>query len=221
MESHRLDGDAVAEIERIIGYSFADKALLERCFTLASASAENNNERLEFLGDALIEAFVSEFLYRETDDSEGEMTGRRQEIVSNGELKRVTERMGLERYLVYAGTACNVGKKPIGSLFEALTAGIYLDGGYLASRDFVIGNLIDRNDEGRENYKGALQEYLQKVKLPLARYVCKKSGEDHRPTFTVTVRSAAGEAVGRGASVKSAEQAAAKALLEKIKKGQE
>lgn len=218
MEEHRLDGDAVAEIERILGYSFADKSLLIRCFTLSSASAENNNERLEFLGDALIEAFVSEFLYRETDDSEGEMTARRQEIVSNGELKKVTERLGLEQYLLFAGTACNVGKKPIGSLFEALTAGIYLDGGYPASRDFVTRNLLLEKDEGRENYKGALQEYLQKAKQPLARYVCKKTGEDHHPTFTVTVRSALGEARGRGTSVKAAEQAAAKALLQKIKR---
>lgn len=218
MEPRGLNGDEVAEIENILGYSFADKSLLERCFTLSSASAESNNERLEFLGDALIEAFVSGFLYRETSDSEGEMTRRRQEIVSNGELKKTTERLGLQRYLLYVGTECNVGIKPIGSLFEAVTAGIYLDGGFAAAKKFVTENLLIGRENGDENYKGALQEYLQKEKLPLAKYVLgKKSGEDHCPTFTVTVRSVAGSATANGASVKAAEQAAAKALLEKIR----
>lgn len=216
MSALDLDDDRVGEIEKIIGYSFADKSLLRRCFTLSSASAERNNERLEFLGDALIEAFVSGFLYLETNDSEGAMTKRRQEIVSNGELKKATERLGLHRYLLYSGTTCNVGVKPIASLFEAVTAGIYLDGGYIPAKRFVSENLLFGRDSEEVNYKGALQERLQKSGFPLAKYILsEKSGADHHPTFTVTVRSVLGEAVARGASIKAAEQAAAKLLLEK------
>ncbi|MBP5242419.1 MAG: ribonuclease III family protein, partial [Clostridia bacterium] len=166
------------EIEEIIGYAFQDKTLLKRCFTLSSAS-DVNNERLEFLGDALLEAYVSGALYRYSNFDEGTMTKLRQNVVSDDNLRQAVEGMGLEKYLVYTGKRENLGRKPIASLFEALTAGIYLDGGMQAAGQFIAAKLLARHkgvcgksvqEMTEVNHKGVLQEYLQGRGFPRAEY---------------------------------------------------
>lgn len=222
--------ERIAEIENIIGFDFRNKELLKQCFTLSSASGEKNNERLEFLGDAVIELVASDALYRYSEAGEGDMTKVRQNFVSNAALKNAVERLGLHRYLVYSGTDRNIGTKPIASLFEALTAGIYLEGGLEAARAFIIENLISveaapylkriKSLNG-ENGKGALQEYLQGKEKGQARpeYVTlEKTGPDHCPTFKVEVKAAGKSAVAEGKSKAEAEQAAAKELLKILKK---
>lgn len=217
----------VRQVEEIIGYSFRDKALLRRCFTLSSAS-EKNNERLEFLGDAVIEFCVSDELYRRMESDEGDMTELRKKFVSNDVLRATVERLGLEKYLLYAGRRENVGKKPIASLFEALAAGIYLDGGMPAAKAFIQEKLIRHEAEkifggGRKdaNYKGMLQEYLQGAGVPRAEYtLLEKTGPDHRPLFRVKASAQGLTGTGEGGSKTEAEQAAAKEILERLAKGQ-
>ncbi len=217
-----FDEETVGKIEKTVGFHFRDKELLKRCFTLSSRS-KKNNERLEFLGDALLEAIVSEELYFRSEAEEGEMTSVRQTLVSDETLREVVLSMGLEEYLDYAGrTECNLGKKPVASLFEALTAGIYLEGGMSAAKAFVSDKLLSSVSFGERetpNYKGRLQEYLQAEGSPFAKYgAARKSGPDHRPVFEVCAEAKGRKACGRGESKKAAEQEAAKRLLEELKK---
>ncbi len=221
-----LRPEQAAEIEGIIGYSFRDKALLRQCFTLSSAS-ERNNERLEFLGDAVIGFCVAEMLYLRSEEDEGDMTERRKKFVANDVLRAAVERLGLEKYLLHAGGREAVGKKPVASLFEALAAGIYLDGGMPAAKAFIADKLMKpeakrASGEARSgvNHKGMLQEYLQGAGMPRAEYqLLEKSGPDHRPFFRVRASAQGRSGTGEGGSKAAAEQAAAEKLLESLRNG--
>ena len=214
-------------VESILGYSFKDKKLLEQCFTLASASRVNN-ERLEFLGDSVMQFVVSDILYRRLKGDEGDMTELRKAFVSNEVLWSVVEEMDLKRYIRYSGKQQNLGKKPVASLFEAIIAGIFLDGGLRAAKKFIVEKLVKVRSEKlfktklaqEKNFKGVLQEYLQGKGQPRAVYqLIQKSGPDHNPTFLVSVKTQSHQATGTGNSKTAAEQAAAKKLLESIRQG--
>ncbi len=183
------------EIEREIGFSFRDKELLKLAFihsTYSNAHGGENNERLEFLGDAVLELIVSERLYGigagKEELNEGQMTEARQKLVSQKALASAAKKLGLCQYLLFEGGASNVGEKTVASLFEALTAAIYLDaaGGYAAAQKFVSHNL---SLSGEENYKQRLQELLQsRPGGTMPEYgEARKSGEDHAPIWTVSV----------------------------------
>lgn len=206
--------------ERLIGYTFRDKNLLVTCFTHSSYAHEHgveSNERLEFLGDAVLGCIVSEYLFAEGGD-EGKMTERRQELVSAKPLKRAIEKTGLQKLLILSDPS-NPGEKAISSLFEALVAGIYLDGGMAAAKKFVREKLIDLSYRDDENFKGELQEFLQAKKLDRAEYrLVSRSGEDHAPRFTVEVSAAGKKALGEGGSKSEAEKAAARKLLGILRK---
>ena len=201
-----------SETEKKLGYVFRDKSLLETCFTHASYAKTHgtqSNERLEFLGDALIGFLVAEELYRGSDDQEGDMTKRRIAIVSKRPLEEAVRAMGIG-YVYFSGGENNLGKKSISSLFEAVAAGIYLDGGMECARTFVrekllpyAGNFDDFKSRLNELYPHAVQ-YGE----------CLRSGQDHAPCFTVRVTASGKSAQGSGASKEQAEQSAAKALLE-------
>ena len=214
----KFDASAV---QKRIGYVFRDPALLKRCFTHSSYSnayGGESNERLEFLGDAVLGYIVADELYRQG-GSEGEMTRTRIRLVSQKPLQRAVRAMGLEEFLLFSGEN-NVGEKGVASLFEALLAGICLDGGMDAARMFVRAHLPFAQDK-EPNYKGELQEYLQKMHLALAAYeVVAQEGEDHAPRFTVRATAAGKAAEGTGKSVRDAEKAAAKELLARLKKGE-
>lgn len=221
MEKKWLSPEEISEIEGILGYEFRDKGLLCRCFTLSSASGECNNERLEFLGDAVIEFCVSDALYRTEECGEGDLTELRKKFVSNDALRSVTEQMGLRKYMLYEGRRENLGKKPVASLLEAIVAGIYLDGGIGAAMDFVSERLLEgrkrllqgAKEAAAVNYKGILQEFLQGRGMPRAEYVTvSKSGPDHCPSFLVCAKAQGAEAYGSGGSKAEAEQAAARSL---------
>ena len=206
-----LSSSDLTRIEEKIGYAFRDRSLLCTCFTHSSYANRfggESNERLEFLGDAVLGFLVAEQLYGRG-GSEGEMTSARIRQVSAGPLEEAVRRMGLESYLLTAGTA---GEKCISSLFEALAAGIYLDGGMQAAREFVLRHLPSSSEP---NYKGDLQEYLQGRHMETARYtLVSRSGEAHAPHFVVRAEGAGKTALGEGGSLRAAEKQAAKALLQ-------
>lgn len=133
----------VSRIEQKIGYVFKDKKLFKVCFSHSSYTNEHggeNNERLEFLGDALLGAFVAVFLFQTTRDNEGKMTEKRKALVAAAPLKTAIERMGLQKFILAGGDGQNVGEKAISSLFEAIVAGIYVDGGADAAKNFITTN---------------------------------------------------------------------------------
>lgn len=232
------------ECEERIGYSFKDKTLLRTCFTHSSYSHEHggkNNERLEFFGDSILGFVVSEYLFGKfPDDDEGKLTVYKQQIVSRKPLAEAVVRLGLNDYILFGeGERKNSPEHheaACENLFEALVAGIYLDGGLAEATNFIKRALISRfrpdrkaadsspltaktaRAERTENYKGKLQEYVQKNKLGDILYRENgKSGPAHEPVFSVSVLVAGKEFGSASGKKKSeAEQGAAKEAFEKL-----
>ncbi len=227
----------VKRAEDKIGYSFKDKELLRECFTHSSYAYENSgksNERLEFLGDAVLELVVTEYLYREFDVAEGKLTDMRRSLVSKEPLLALVLKSGLNELVLLGNGQKKLAKtdeKLYSSLFEAIVGGIYLDGGYAEAAKFIESTLIrawrtaDEKTaffpkEISSNSKTRLQEFVQKEKLGKISYGLKaKTGPDHNPCFKafVTIDGKI-SAEGDGKSKKAAESRAAAALLEALEK---
>ena len=220
------------KLEGVIGYSFKDEKILKRALTHSSYlrdSKEKNgsNERLEFLGDAYLDAFVSEILFlRNREIPEGQLSKLRAMVVCEKSLAEVGRKIGLGSYLNMGKGEVVMGGRDRDSIIadgvEALIAAIYLDGGFQAAFDFVRNNLSDSIEaalEGKlsKDYKSQLQERLQKSgELHISYEVLSQEGPDHRKTFRMGVYidgKLAGE--GQGKSKKEAEQQAACAALKK------
>ena len=203
--------EELAAAEQALGYAFSDRELLKTCLTHASLvnSGEVSNERLEFLGDAVVELLVTEKLYRDVDAREGTLTELRKRYVSKGALERAEGRVGLMRFLHYAGGADALRGKTASNLFEAAVGAIYLDGGYRAAEEFLSRTLVEA---GTENYKSALQEYLQGRGYAAPVYETAADGA----LFVCEAHALGMNAQGRGATKKLAEQAAAKLLFGKV-----
>ena len=160
--------EQITEIENLIGYSFRDKGLLETAFTHSSYCNEHkaeSNEKLEFLGDSVLNFAIAELLYLMSLEDEGAMTVSRASIVSREPLSAAVEKLGLLKYLrVGEGVkhVRNWSTKFKSNLFEAVLGAIYLDGGMESAKHFVYNHL------GREiaktaatDSKSRLQEYKQ------------------------------------------------------------
>ena len=207
-----------------LGHAFADATLLQRALTHRSASHQNN-ERLEFLGDALLNLFVAELVYESHPRAtEGEMTRLRAALVNGGALAELARAEELGEYLHLGPGELKSGgfrrDSILADAFEALVAAIYLDAGWAACRD-VIRHLFDaRVAIGLNTPKDAktrLQELLQAHNLPLPAYdLVGASGEDHARVFEVTccIESLGLRAHGHGSSRRAAEQVAAEQLME-------
>lgn len=205
------------EIEKRLGVTFQDGALLRRCFVHSSYAAmhkgEVSNEKLEFLGDAVLELIFSERLYFSSGD-EGILTSRRQRFVSDESLEKAVRKTGLQEFLLVGGKD-NVGKKAVPSLLEAIIAAIYLDGGYEKARSFVLNHV---EEEGEFNFVGALQEICQRGGEELPSYEFFDEGEEGNPLFLCRVKAKNLVSEGRATSKKEARREAAKALYSRIKK---
>lgn len=205
-----------SEVEQSLNYTFKDKRLLKRALTLASADAENNNQTLEFFGDAVLEFLVSERIYDEN-ESEGSLTERRKALVSDNALTPVSKRLGLDKALIRSPHDGS-NKKAVPSAYEAVVAAIYLDGGIDAVRAFVNSTL---NFSGRQevNFKGELQELLQSRGEGLPVYKKRSVGTAQNPEFVSEVEIFGKIFSGTAGSVQEAEKLAAKSALEFIRKG--
>lgn len=202
--------NTAAEAERAVGYTFRDKQLLVTCFTHKSYTnyrGQENNERLEFLGDAVLELCVTESLYLGRSEDEGRLTELRKQYVSKAALERAERKAGLMRFLRYSGGESNVSGKTSSNLFEAVVAGIYLDGGMKPVRKFLKRYLVEIETD---NYKTLLQELVQEREKKTPCYRVFQTEDGYRCEATALGKSAAGE----GESKKSAEVSAAKALYQ-------
>ena len=222
------------EFQKIMGIDFHNPALLEQALVHSSHTNENpgnsigNNEKLEFLGDAVLGFVIAEVLYQEYPDAnEGEMTRRRAALVSRDALTRVAKGISLGDYLYLGkGEASSGGRQKKANLagaLEAVIAAVYLDRGIQVTRDFLI-RLLDEemaclvSKDTVIDYKSKLQETVQSryQTAPGYRMVAEK-GPDHDKTFTVEVLvrdSVLGQ--GTGKSKKEAETEAARIALEKL-----
>ncbi|MBO5457596.1 MAG: ribonuclease III [Clostridia bacterium] len=211
-----------AEIEKKIGYRFRDRKLLKQAFThstYAHAFGGEDNERMEYLGDSVLQLVVTEWQYeRNMQAQEGQLTRERQKYVCEEALDDAVRAAGLEEYLLVVGSSANVGKKTVSSLFETVVAALYLDGGYEVAKTFILAFGGLERELHSANYKGAVQEYLQQRGIEPPVYRTEKTGKDNAPTFYTTVSAMGVTARGEGGSKKQAEQNAARALLDQWKK---
>lgn len=213
-------------LEYRIGYVFTDKSLLVRALTHPSCANGGNYERLEFLGDAVLELVISDHLYKNYDDfSEGVLTQKRAEIVCAKSLVRIARAIELGQFLrLGKGEESSGGRdKPsiLENAVEALLGAVYVDGGFFDAKaviDLLFFNAVKRamSRSGDSDYKSNLQEMVQKtVKKDIHYLVSKQEGPPHNTTFYV--RLIIGDEViceGMGGSKKEAEQNAAKYAIE-------
>jgi ribonuclease-3 len=217
-------------LERLLGLSFTDPTLLQEALTHKSAGTPNY-ERLEFLGDAVLELVVTEQIYRlHPRLDEGAMTRMRVALVRRESLAEVAKRLRLGRYLQFGQGERKSGGMHRASIladsFEALMGAVYLDGGFEAAREVIKAQfdwdkLQTVSADGLKDSKTRLQEWLQGQNLPLPDYgVVKTEGREHDRVFTVRLTaSALTEAVEASASsIKWAEQAAAALALEQLER---
>jgi len=219
---------AIAELERRIGHSFSDRDLLERALTHASvgdgARAVRHYERLEFLGDRVLNLLAAERLMAEDAEArEGEMSRQLAALVNVGACARVAREIGLSPALRLSASATKVGAREsenvLGDACEALIGALYLDAGLESARAFFdrawASEFAQLNDPSVRDPKTQLQEWAQAQGLPLPTYrLAARQGPDHAPAFTVevVVQGYAPERAN-GRSKQEAEKAAASAIL--------
>ena len=223
--------EARQNLLRSLGHGFSDGSLLDLALTHRSTSSRNN-ERLEFLGDALINACVADALYRQHPDlEEGDLSRLRASLVNQEALAEVARELDL-------GACLNLGPGELKSggfrrasiladALEAVVAAVFLDAGFIAARDLVLRLMETRlaapiSTESLKDPKTRLQEILQARDLPLPVYAVESvRGEPHRQTFRVscTIPPLEIRTEGEAGSRRAAEQEAAGIALEQINHG--
>ena len=187
--------------------------------------AKNDYERLEFLGDAVLDLVVADYLYSNQKEKEGEMTKIRASYVCENALFEYSMNLGLNEYIkVGHGEEKEGGKFKkaiVADIFEALIGAIYLDLGYATARKTVLQIIVPYIENPDitffSDYKSALQEYVQTVQKSLTYNLIKEEGPAHERVFTVEVEvDNIIYGIGIGQSKKEAEQEAAKEALKKL-----
>jgi ribonuclease-3 len=223
-----------AELQNRLGHSFRDENLLRLALTHPSVAHDANaptphNQRLEFLGDAVLGLVLSQQLYEKFPGAdEGELTKSRAKLVNAGSLAARARALGLGAHLILSRGEENTGGRErasaLADAFESVLGAIFLDGGFAAAREFVVREFagdFSALAEGTDfqNPKGELQELLQSRSPRAPEYeFLSASGPDHDRVFECAVRHDGAElARGTGKSKKAAESAAALAALEKLR----
>lgn len=232
MTPHEILKTKIPEIERKLEYHFKDPNLLFLAFVHRSYVNEfkqvsEHNERLEFLGDAVLGLIVSEHLFRNFPNiPEGKLSALRSRLVEASSCMEYVKKLTMNLYLLLGkGERTNDGKgreSILADLFEAIIGAIFLDGGLDAVRIFFFGHFLD-DIEGRlnnpeSNWKAILQDYCQKKyqKTPVYE-VLEETGPDHHKAFRIAVLTNDSiSGIGEGMSKKEAQQKAAFDALQKI-----
>ena len=214
------------EFEKIIGYTFRDKSLIERALWHSSYANENHspknsNERLEFLGDSVLGFITAEYYYKNSSLPEGELTRLRASTVCEKALFEFSKEIELYKFIKLGKGEENTGGRDRASInsdaFEAVIAAIYLDGGMEEAKNFVL-RFVEGHAKTQNTYKDCktkLQEVIQKNPEEKLEYVLVgEYGPDHNKTFEVEVHLNS-NVIGRGSgsSKKNAEQEAAREAL--------
>jgi ribonuclease-3 len=220
------------ELVNILGYFPKNWKIYELAFIHRSASfflddnSVVNNERLEFLGDALLDAIVTEYLfsyYPEKD--EGFLSKMRSKIVKRKHLDFLAKKLEIDKFIITDSTGARTGKHAYGNAFEALIGAIYLDKGYNIARNFLIRNIFEKNidiielEKTETDFKSRIIELAQKSHIEISFESQEEYGsEAHSPIFISRVmvsNQLIGQ--GKGSSKKEAEQNAAEQAFNAIK----
>lgn len=236
MNGRGLDKARIAEFEEKIGYTFQDKALLVHALSHTSYTNEHgmekqaSNERLEFLGDAIVDMVVSDYLYRHNStEPEGTLTKWRASVVCEASFAHIAAGMDYGSYLLLGkGEEATGGRSRssvLADAFEAVIAGMYLDSDIETVSAWIIRHLQEEltlamQGKMAKDYKTLLQELVQKGERGKVSYVITdEKGPDHAKTFCVDVLVDGERAAsGSGTSKKDAEQAAAGAAIKALTK---
>ena len=223
----------LSQFEQNIGYQFKDKNLLQTALTHTSYANEHkvqSNEKLEFLGDAILEFVTSEYLYKNYKKlKEGEMTKVRATVVCEESLHKVALKHNFSDFLIIGKSemSCYGNTKPaiLADSVEAVIAAMYLDSGIENVKKFILDNLqnsieIASQNVGKKDYKTVLQEELQKHGTVHIEYnIIKEEGPDHSKIFTAEVKCNGKQlAIGTGSNKKQAEMEAANKALNNMHK---
>lgn len=216
-------------IKNIFGFYPENVFLYQLAFRHKSASREiinglrMSNERLEYLGDAVLSSIIADYLFKKFPyREEGFLTEMRARIVSRSQLNRLSKKLGLDQ-LIKSGVSQNKGKSLHGDAFEAFVGALYLDKGYNYARRIVIKRVIDihldieKIEHEDHNYKSQLIEWSQKEKIPIEFKLVEEIGNGYGKQYLVEVTiNSKVCASGRDYSIKGAEQQAAEKALETL-----
>jgi ribonuclease III len=231
--SKLFTNEKFAELESIVGFSIKNRAyfiqaLMHRSFLEQHSEYDISNERLEFLGDSVLNLSVAEYLYKNfPQKDEGFLTKVRAKLVNRLALAEAADRIQLSKYLLISknlSSSFSVSSRTVLSdAIEALIGAVYLDNGLGTAKAFIERVLIEPNSKEDlylidENYKSQLLEYAQAKRVDNPVYnVLKEEGPQHNRIFTVNVVIGKKEyGIGTGKNKKTAEQNAAHAALQKI-----
>lgn len=217
---------AATWLKKSLSYEFDDDTLLERALTHRSAAGDNN-ERLEFLGDSVLQLVISELVFNERPDAhEGSMSRVRASLVRDRTLGKVAEDLGVGEYLILgSGEKKSGGHRRTSILadtMEAIFGAVYLDAGLDAARAVIMAAYGERLQElpaAKRDPKSRLQELLQGQGIAVPEYsVVKTTGKAHRQTFEVACAVSERRIVtrGSGSTRRGAEQEAALAMLDEL-----
>lgn len=224
------DKQFLDELHRITKLYPTNEELYKLAFVHRSASLKLpdgstiNNERLEFLGDAILDSIVAEYLYRNFPDKpEGFLTQTRSKIVNGESLAHLTSTLGLDKFIVSHASHFDTNKNILGDVFEAMIGALYLDKGYKSVRKFVVKRLInkyidiDKVVETEYNYKSRLIEWTQHKKVELSFNTVAADNGERTPYFSSeAIIDGKTVATGFGQSKKEAEQNASQIALSGI-----
>ncbi len=233
-QDHPTDTAALAErFHQCCGVRFSDPSLLARALTHSDdtrGGAARTYERLEFLGDRVLGLVIAEELFnRFPGEGEGLLARRLNQLVRRETCAEIARNLRLHELMITARSAeraqVQASAKVLADLCESVIAAIYLDQGLEAARSFIISMfepLLQRQEQAPQDAKSALQEWAAARALPPPEYQeVSRSGPDHAPTFTVSVKvDGLGEAIGEGPGKRAAEQAAAASLLARTQQQQ-
>lgn len=223
--------------EDVIGYCFKDKNLLKLCFThpsLANERGIDSYDRLEFFGDTILGEVVAEHLFKTTNGDAENLNNQKSNLVREETLRKVVKNLGLDKFILLGNglkKTVRGDEKLFSDVYEAIIAGIYLDGGFEKAKEFVFRTLINplslKGEQFRIKSVGGeaitlFQEYVQKNHLGKIEYIdLKKTGADHNPEFLVELRlDGKPIAKGVGSSKQKAKANSANIALEIIKNQQ-
>jgi len=218
------------KFQTTIGYQFTHSQLLEQALTHRSYSRNLNNERLEFLGDSVLNLVISKHIYQERPDAnEGELSRIRASLVNEESLAQVARDINLGEYVNLGSGELKSGgfrrDSILSDTMEAVFGAIYLDSGFVQAQQailFLYEEYLRKlpETEALKDPKTRLQEFLQAKQIDLPEYIVVKTvGKSHEQTFTVHCKIEALQLItsGKGSSRKKAEQAAAESALLKTK----
>ncbi len=226
--SHNIQQNKLADLEKLLGYKFSNKDLLEKSLTHTSSVSpskrvEYSYQRLEFLGDRVLGLVIADMLHKRfLNANEGELSRTLNSLVRKETCAKVALKLDLGKYIRLGESEARSGgarkEAILGDVCESVIGAIYRDGGLEQAYKFIekyFGNFLEEANSTRLDSKTALQEWAQSKNLPLPKYVeISKRGPDHAPIFDISlIIEGYAQEKGSGPSKKLAEQNAAKNFL--------